>query len=469
MMREQKSFVATFGLLIAMAGPAFGHAAEQGFVLLLPTTAYITGGTIVVAATILLLFSLSSDQLKRLLTPFDTQITYGRSDPPEFVRIGASLCLVTLIYIGMMGPTDPQANLLPLVLWTVWWMAIFVIQGFFFDVWKWINPWLGLFQLVLPDHKPVFKLPERLSIWPATLIFLAFQTFVLTDSAPNDPDRLAAFTLGYWAFTFAGMALFGQDPWLRHFECFTVLFRLVGLMRAAAGTRSLKIGLPGWQIVQSTQFDLSHAVFVLIILAAGSFDGLHETFWWLAQLGINPLEYPGRTALIYKTSAGLMAAIIGLIAIFAASVWIGLAAVSGPGRAAKIGFCDAFVRFSITLLPIAIGYHFAHYFVTFLVQIQIVVASLADPLARGWNLFGLGAIRLKVGFLTVPQTVKVIWLTQAGVVVISHVLAVFLSHRTAEQLCNNRADILKIQLGLSLLMVAYTIFGLWLLASPRGA
>jgi hypothetical protein len=34
---------------------------------------------------------------------------------------------------------------------------------------------------------------------------------------------------------------------------------------------------------------------------------------------------------------------------------------------------------------------------------------------------------------------------------------------------SSRRDVVMLQLGLSILMIFYTIFGLWLLASPRGA
>lgn len=455
-------------LAVMTSGSAHGHAADQGFVLLLPTTAYITGGAIAVAATIILLLFLRAGSLSRVFAPQDTGIPAGLFEPPRVMSFVASAILAILIYVGLTGPTDPQSNLLPLVLWTVWWMAMFVVQGFVFDVWRWINPWTGLFDLVLPDYKAPLELPKRASIWLAVIVFTAFQGFVLADTAPNDPDRLAAFALGYWAFTFAGMALFGRDDWLRQVECFTVLFNLLGTMRLAGGERFLKLGFPGWQVFRDVKFDLSHAMFVLVLLASGSFDGLYETFWWLGQMGVNPLEFPGRTAMIYKTTFGLAAAIVFLTLMFGSAVWVGLMAISFGRDDKPVLFGQAFVRFSITLLPIAIGYHFAHYFVTFLVQIQVVIATLADPLAKGWNLFGLNAVRIKVGFLTVPDTVKLIWLMQAGVVVFSHVLAVLLSHRSAEIFCERRKNILKIQLGLSILMVAYTVFGLWLLASPRG-
>jgi hypothetical protein len=125
--------------------------------------------------------------------------------------------------------------------------------------------------------------------------------------------------------------------------------------------------------------------------------------------------------------------------------------------------------FAVTLLPIALGYHFAHYLVSFMVQIKFTLSTASDPMALGWNLFGLGAIKATTGFLGVPETVKTIWLTQAGVVVVSHIVSVLMGHNIATQLCRNNKDVVLIQIGLIVLMIAYTMFGLWLLASPRGA
>lgn len=455
-------------VLTAAASPAYAHAAEQGFVLLLPTDAYIMGGAIVVAATILLLFFLRQGWLEAAFRPFDTGISAAYFSPPHFVSLGGALVLGGLIAIGFFGPTDPQANLWPLALWTVWWIALFVVQGVIFDVWKWVNPWLGLHRLLFPDQRALIPLPSRVGVWPALSLFITFQGFVLADTAPNEPDRLAKLALGYWAFTFAGMTLFERKSWLEQVECFTVLFNLIGRLRIAGGVHTLKIGLPGWQIIHGSEFNLSQAAFTLVLLAAGSFDGLYETFWWLGKLGVNPLEYPGRSAMIWKTTLGYYGAISTLIAIFASAVWIGLALIRNQPEHPMSPYHKAFTGFSTTLLPIAIGYHFAHYFTTFIIQIQVFVVNLADPLARGWNLFGLAETGVKHGFLAVPNTVKMIWLTQAGVVVLSHVLAVMLSHMSAFRLCRDWSNTLRVQIGLSILMIAYTIFGLWLLASPRG-
>ena len=65
-------------------------------------------------------------------------------------------------------------------------------------------------------------------------------------------------------------------------------------------------------------------------------------------------------------------------------------------------------------------------------------------------------------------TVRVIWLTQAGAVIIGHVLAILVAHALALRLHGDHRRAMLSQLPLALFMVAYTLFGLWLLASPRG-
>jgi len=89
-------------------------------------------------------------------------------------------------------------------------------------------------------------------------------------------------------------------------------------------------------------------------------------------------------------------------------------------------------------------------------------------LAQGANLFGLGDIRVTTGFLNTMEPVRAIWLTQAGIVVIGHVLAVVVAHcRALEMFKTARAATLS-QLPLGAFMILYTLFGLWLLAAPRG-
>ena len=73
--------------------------------------------------------------------------------------------------------------------------------------------------------------------------------------------------------------------------------------------RELLAGPPGAQILATAAaHPVSAAAFVTLVLATVTFDGLHLTFWWLTRLGINPLEFPGRSAVTAANTFGLLAA-----------------------------------------------------------------------------------------------------------------------------------------------------------------
>lgn len=463
-----RRLIKLFVVFTLIASVLAAHPAEQALVLLLPTELYTMGGTLAVAASIVLISVLPGDALHRWFGGW----TLARGAAPlgmqSIASLLASAAFFALIFVGITGPDDPQANLLPLMLWTGWWIGVFTIQGLAFDIWRWINPWTGLYDVLIGTSAPMLKMPKSLAAWPAVIIFLAFQIFLLADIAPSDPDRLASFALGYWVASFIGMALFGKEIWLSRAECFTVLFRLIGSLRIVHRTGGLRIGLPGWRSVQQ-RLDPSLATFCLMILISGSFDGLKETFFWLGLIGVNPLEFPGRSAVVAPSVIGLIGANAGVIVIYCASLLLGIAMVKALGTGRKIALKDAYCRFAIAILPIALGYHVAHYFVTFLVQSQYLAATLGDPMAKGWNLFGLGQIRVTTGFLNTTDTVRSILLTKVAAVVISHIVSVIMAHRLAGDFAATRRDLILLQIGLSALMIAYTLFGLWLLSTPRGA
>ena len=459
----------------AAAGAASAHPAEQALVLLLPTDLYTFGGTAAVAASILLTGLLSGARLRGVFTPAVLGSLRAKGSLQTGTSLLSTAALLGLIYIGAFGPRDPQANLLPLVIWTGWWIGVFALQGLVADVWAWINPWTGLARLMNPKGAPVLTLPDRWRAWPAVLVFAAFHIFLLADIAPSDPGRLARIVLSYWLVTLIGTSLFGRDVWLTRVECFSVLFALIGLLRCVALDRDsgqIKAGVPGWAAI-GARMDVSRAVFCLMILISGSFDGLKETFWWLGQIGVNPLEFPGRSAVVAPSVLGLLGANLGLISVYALCVAVGLWCLrrfGTPQHAMKPPrFSSAFCIFALSILPLALGYHIAHYPVSFLVQSQYLAATLGDPLARGANLLGLSGMRVTTGFLNTPDTVRLILLTNVGAVVTSHIVSVLMAHTLAGTLVTGRRNLVLIQIGLSALMIAYTLFGLWLLSTPRGA
>jgi hypothetical protein len=454
-----KSFFTIAVTLVCPALPAMAHSAEQGFILLLPTDIYITAGTLAVVASILLVSILSHRNSRQITSTIRVKGLRLPSVPGA--SLASSLIIFGLIWIGLTGPRDPLANLLPLAIWTVWWIGLVACLPIFGNIWASINPWVGLYGILTGDRNPPFRIPKSFGIWPGVAIFLAFHIFAIADIAPSDPNRLAIVVGGYWAFTLVGMILFGGTSWLTQAECFTILFKLLASL---APLQKSRLGIPGWALLKKDYLTLSHTAFCIVILGAGSFDGLHETFWWLAQIGINPLEFPGRSAVVWTSTFGLITTCVTLAFAFFLSVWAG----STLAKPHNIPLSRSIPMFALCLVPIAFGYHFAHYLTSFLVGIQYSVITLSDPFATGANYFGTAKLQVTTGFLNDPGTVKIIWLVQAFAVVISHILAVIMTHATAAKLYQDRTQILLAQSALSLLMIAYTVFGLWLLASPRG-
>ena len=451
--------VAASGLWVS---PAHAHVSTDAFVLLLPTGIYIGAGVAVVIATLALLAALPA---RIIVALFAAERTAG-VPPPRFEHATSllSLALLALILIiAYAGPHDPLENILPLAIWTLFWVGLVSLQAIFGDLWRYLNPWAGLYRLLrgsLETPGP-FSLPAGLGAAPGLVAFLLFAAFYLADPAPDDPTRLAVVVACYWLFTFAGMLLFGGRDWLSRGECFTMLLGFYGHLSPIAGGA---LRLPGWRLAHMPALSLSAGMLPLMLLATGSFDGLNETFWWLAQIGVNPLEFPGRSAIIAPTVGGLVLANLFLIAAFAATVYLGLRIVGESGR-----MKEAFVRLACALLPIAFAYHLAHYFIMLLINAQYVAVALNDPLDIGADLLGLGSFHVTTGFLNTRDTVRILWLSQAGMIVFGHVIGVLLSHAIALDMFKEENKAYFSQLPLAAFMVFYTLFGLWLLASPRGA
>ncbi|MEM9811950.1 MAG: hypothetical protein AAF913_04720 [Pseudomonadota bacterium] len=446
-------------LVVLCAGASAAHVAEQGFVLLLPTTAYTLAGVAAVALTVLALFVLPASAIRTLFTV--RRIPTGTFAQARTLTSLISFALLGFaVWVGLTGPRDPLSNVMPLWVWTLGWVALVSLAGLLGNVWSWVNPWTGPYHVLGLGRAPL-RLPEGFGQWPAVILLGVFAAFLLVDPAPSDPARLAMVTGLYWLATMAGLVLFGR-PWLQQVELghalIGALARLAPLRLGPEGG----IGGPGWRL--RTRVPVAGAgVFALTFLAVGSFDGLNETFWWLALIGVNPLEFPGRTAVMVPTFLGLLTTILGLIAVFWATIRLGQLLAPGAGGP------ESFGRLAECLLPIALAYHIAHYLPSFLVSIQYTLVATSDPFATGADLLGLQPFYVTTGFFNRIDSVRLIWLSQAGAVVIGHVWSVLLSHRIALDLAPKPGQAMWLTLPLSVLMIAYTFLGLWLLAAPRGA
>jgi hypothetical protein len=104
----------------------------------------------------------------------------------------------------------------------------------------------------------------------------------------------------------------------------------------------------------------------------------------------------------------------------------------------------------------------AHYFHYLLVQGQLIIPLLSDPLGRRWDLFGTAMYYLDIGILDA----RFIWYLAITSIVAGHVISIWLAHRLALREFGARGKAVAASVPLTVLMVLYTIISLMVIADP---
>jgi hypothetical protein len=440
--------------LVALTpGLAFACALPPSIILTLPTGHYITAAAVTVALTALLGAAAHRLPVMEARQVWDRRVLM----PVTLTSYLAFLGFLALVFVGLFGERDPMHNLMTLVFWTGVWIAVPLGSMVMGNLWRPINPWTGPVRIArtLLGRTGGIGL-ARLGHWPAVLGYAGFVWFQMVSLYPDDPAVLAKVALAYWAVIFVLAVLEGED-WLGQGEFLTVLFSLIAkvapLWLDIDGPRArLMRGWPGTQVLQMPPLAPSAVVFVSLALAALTFDGLMETFWWQALIGENPLEPTGRSAVMVQNTVGLIAVWVSTLGLILGAILL--------GRRVSGGFATGPVMLSF--LAIAAGYHAAHYLVMLLTAGQYTIAALNDPLFTGDSWLGLPPFYVSYGFLTDPRVMPLIYGAQFAAILGAHLLAVVLGLKLAGQGARPAAH-----LPMTVLMVAYTVLGLWLLSTAR--
>ncbi|WP_313618147.1 hypothetical protein [Agrobacterium sp.] len=460
-------------ILLVLTAEAHAHGAERGLVMLLPTGFYQTGGALAVLLSFLLLAVVPADWFEKGHGRF-IRLAPSFSVPKVPLSCLSFIVLASCVLAGFIAPSDPLSNPLPLIIWTGWWVGFTLLQVLTGNLWPWLNPWTGLVAVMRQVLRAGFGkrqylgLPLCLGFTPAILQFSAFAWFELGSLAPDDPPRLAMAIIIYWLVNFAGILLFGERAWLDRAEPFSVFFRMIGMVSPfailRAGTRDVLVCTwPGQRCLKAEPLPPSGVVFMLLTLATASFDGFSETFTWLGFIGVNPLEFPGRSGVMFANTLGLAVSPVLLISLFYMATVAG-AWLSGERQVA--GFKTLSGRLVYSIIPISIAFHAAHYLTLLLVNGQYLLVMMSDPFALGWNLLGMSHWHVTTSFLQNIDDVRFIWMAQTAIIVIGHVVGIVLAHSIALDHFGGAGKTVVSQLLLAALMVFYTVFGLWLLSTP---
>jgi hypothetical protein len=374
--------------------------------------------------------------------------------------------LVLVFSAALVGRDSVAANIAPTFVYVIFWVGLVPLVVVFGNVWAALNPWdaaargVGwLAGRVAPAWTPPARYPERLGRWPAALLLLAFVTLELAYPNSAAPRTLAVAIAVYSWITWLGMSVFGREAWLRHGEAFSVYFGLLARISPFT-TREGRIALrPPLSGIARRDATPGTIAFVAIMLGSVAFDGLSGTRPWQERL----FSIEASLALDSPRLADLALMgfnFVGLLGSIALVALIFLIAVEGARLAARAQRSLA-AEFVLSLVPIAVAYAIAHYASLLLIQGQAIIRLISDPFGFGWNLFGTAAYQVNLEVVS-PNA---IWYIQVGALVIGHVAALAVAHDRAVALFGSAGAALRTQYAMLVLMIAYTVGGLWSLST----
>jgi len=351
------------------------------------------------------------------------------------------------------------------VSFVIWWVGLSFICAFVGNVWVLINPWTALFKLAewvaRPGRKdPSLRVsyPTWLGAWPACALFFLLAWFELVAPGRDVPRNIAVALALYSVFTWTGFACFGREVWCRNVEVFSVVFGLFGrfapLHLEAGGRYRWSLRLPAAGLLTHTPLDPSMTAFTLLVLGTVTVDGMMETPLWAAiaegLIGAQNPTSPATSYMVLQTAL-LVAGPLTLAALY-------LAAVALMGQMPVTRLAGQFV---LSLVPIAIAYHLAHYCSMLAIAGQFIIPLASDPFGYGWDLFGTTLYRIDIGLVDA----RFVWYLSVAAIVTGHIIAVWIGHATAYATLD--ADTARrSQYPMLLLMVGYTMLSLWILAQP---
>jgi hypothetical protein len=365
---------------------------------------------------------------------------------------------VYLVLAGFAGPPSTDDNPAPRALYVLFWVGVVPASLLLGPVWRVLNPFRALHALLAaallciqirntprPDARPAAAGQEpmrigmqskavldRLGYWPAAAGLAVFVWLELVPEARAEPHVVGGFLLVYGAATTAAGLVFGPR-WFERGDPFEVYSSLVAALapygRDDTGRLTWRNPLRG---LTATAPGAGLVAVLAVWWGSTVFDGVSGTTWW-----VNVSQRAGGGEWL---GTGVL---VGLIVL----VWASYRLCTGRRAEALVS----------TLVPIAVGYTIAHY-----------VSLLVSEGPRGL------ALLVGVDAAPVYPHPTAIAVVQVTAILVGHVAGVVAAHDRvlaldlaavpvggAERRPGNQQ--LAEQVPLVLIMIVYTMIGLYLL------
>ncbi|MET0447174.1 MAG: hypothetical protein ABW004_02160 [Aeromicrobium sp.] len=342
------------------------------------------------------------------------------------------LLLTAWLLVALFAGPDDASNGGLQAFYIFVWVGIVPLALLAGHVWRDLSPWRTL------TGAGRWTYPERLGYWPAAAGLLAFVWLELASPDPGDVTAVRTWVALYVVAMLAGGLAFGPR-WFDRADPFDVYSALVArLSPIVRGGRMSRNPLRGLTTIPVAP---GLVAVLAVLLGSTAYDSFAASPFWQGR-DISDLQ--GTAALLG------FCAVVGLLFVAAAM------ATGGVGRQERRALPGLLAH---SLVPIVVGYVFAHYLTYLLEKGQSAFFALLDPLGRGWTPLGDPSVSY---FLS--EHTSTLAALKVTFVVAGHVVAVIAAHDRALVLLP-RAHRLSGQLAMLVLMVAYTFTGLYLLFS----
>lgn len=359
---------------------------------------------------------------------------------------GASITiLLVIIVLGLTGPRTPTSNFAILVVWAGWWAGYTMTVYLIGNTWPVLNPWRTLAEILPCDQLRSY--PKRLGAWPSVAGLLALVWLEVVSPVAEDPQLLTYLIIGYTLLTLAGATVYGTDTWFGWVDPVSRVFRCYSRLAPFQQTESgIAFKLPSAAIAeQRVPLRTDETAFIIALLWVTTYDGFVSTPLWAA--GARPLVGIGLPPLVLY-----FLTILGGFGLFFSIYRYAAQRARETGRTyVTSGFIEGW--FAPALLPIAAGYHVAHFLGYFLTLLPALLTVGSQPFSPPAN----------VQVIVLPGWFSILPLL---FVLLGHVLAVWIAHALAFDLFPGKLKPIRCQYPFIIVMIFYTITSLWIVTQP---
>lgn len=470
MMNMRKWLIVLFIFLpFFIPKPAFAHAFGKLYNLPVPFWMYLYGGAAAIIISFLIIGYFFNKRSRSLSYPtrnlsrnnFFTALT-----KPWFLiaakSVSVFLFLLTIL-TGLVGEDSAYANFNMTFFWIIFLLGLTYITAFIGSVYVIINPWEILtewFEAFFGvKAKGVIQYPKKLGYYPALIFYFILIWFELIGN--TNPSKLSIILVQYTMINAVGVVTFGKESWFRYGEFFGVFFRLIGKM-APIEYKSGKLYLrpPFIGLLKDRAEHFSLLLFVLFMLSSTAFDGFRETLPWVRLYWRN-LDEPMRAIFgegsyfLFQTSGLLLSPFVFLM------IYLALLVLVKIITRTRMSIKELALQFAFSLIPIAFVYNIAHYYTLIFTEGPNIIRLISDPFGFGWNLFNTAN-----SYKSFILDANFVWHSQVAFILLGHIVGVYLAHVIALNVFPSHKKALLSQFPMLILMVSYTMIGLWILSQP---